>query len=108
MYAQLIQGGTTPELRTRMDSIVTDDLIPALEAEPGYAGALNVIDRITGDALMIILWDTQAQANRELSDYGQEFLQALAKIAAITTGNRKPMSVWEVNACEVPVVLKEA
>jgi hypothetical protein len=73
-------------------------MIPALRAEPGFAGALNLVDRDNGDAIMIILWDTPAQAHRELSEYGGPFLQALANVAAISTGNRQPMRVWEVNA----------
>ncbi|HEX5620462.1 MAG TPA: hypothetical protein VFX51_18715 [Solirubrobacteraceae bacterium] len=98
MYAQLIEGGTTPARRTDMDRIVTDELVPALEAEPGYAGALNLVDRVSGDAMMVILWDTEAQARRALSEYGGAFLKALANIAGITTGTRRPISVWEVNA----------
>jgi hypothetical protein len=98
MHAQVIQGGTTPELRTKMDRIVTDEMIPALRDEPGFAGALNVVDRDSGDAMMIVLWETEAQARRELSEYGGAFLQALANVVAISTGNRRPMSVWEVNA----------
>jgi hypothetical protein len=98
MYAQLVQGGTTPEKRNEMDKVVTDELLPALENEPGYAGALNLIDRDSGDALMIVLWETAEQANRPLNVYGQPFLRALASITAISTGNRSPMSVWEVNA----------
>ena len=31
MYAQLIEGGTTPDKRTEMDRIVTDEMLPALE-----------------------------------------------------------------------------
>jgi len=98
MYAQVIEGGTTPECRTEMDAIVTERLIPALEAEPGYTGALNLVDRDSGEALMIILWDDEAQARRPLPDYGPGFLKALAAIAAISTGQRKPIGVWEVNA----------
>jgi hypothetical protein len=98
MYAQLIQGGTTPERRPEMDRIVTDDLVPALHEEPGFAGALNLVDRETGNALMIVLWETEAQARRALGEYGGAFLRALAGIAAISTGNRRPLSVWEVNA----------
>jgi hypothetical protein len=98
MYAQLVQGGTTPEKRTEMDRIVIEDLVPALHEEPGFAGALNLVDRDSGNALMIVLWETAEQANRSLSDYGQRFLKALAEIAGISTGNRAPMSVWEVNA----------
>jgi hypothetical protein len=98
MHAQLIQGGTTPEQRTAMDRIVTDELIPALHEEPGFGGALNLVDRQTGNAMMIVLWETAEQAARPLAEHGQAFLRALASIAAITTGNRKPVSVWEVNA----------
>ena len=98
MYAQLIEGGTTPDRREAMDRIVTDEMLPALAAEPGYAGALNVVDRESGNALMLVLWETEAQARRPLPEYGAAFLKALAAIAAISTGTRKPISVWEVNA----------
>ena len=98
MYAQHIEGGTTPERRPEMDRIVTDQMVPATEAEPGFAGALNLVDRGNGDALMIILWETDAQARRSLADYGSAFLKALANVAAISTGTRRPISVWEVNA----------
>jgi hypothetical protein len=98
MYAQVIEGGTTPELRDRMNRIVTDELIPSLEGEPGYAGALNLADNESGEALMVIFWETEAHAHRELKEYGQAFLRALAQIIAISTGQRKPISVWQVNA----------
>src|SRR5919199_3404696 len=97
MYAQLIEGGTTPERRGEMDRIVTDEMVPALQAEPGFAGALNLVDRETGNALMIVLWETEAQARRALAEYGSAFLKALASVAAISTGTRRPISVWAVN-----------
>jgi hypothetical protein len=98
MYAQLIEGGTTPDRRDEMDRIVTDDMIPALEEEPGFAGALNIVDRTSGNAMMLVLWETEAQARRALNEYGDGFLRALARVAQISTGTRAPMSVWEVNA----------
>ena len=98
MYAQLIEGGTTPDRRHEMDRIVTDELVPALHDEPGFAGALNLVDRDSGNALMLVLWETEAQARRALAEYGGAFLKALASITAISTGTRRPNSVWEVNA----------
>jgi hypothetical protein len=98
MHAQLIEGGTTPERRAEMNRLVTDEMLPALDAEPGFAGALNLVDRATGNAMMIVLWDSEAQARRALAEYGSAFLKALAGIAAISTGTRRPISVWEVNA----------
>src|SRR5215211_3248453 len=98
MYAQIIEGGTTPEHRHLMDRLVTDEMLPALAVEPGYAGALNLVDRDSGNAMMIVLWDTEPQARRALAEYGGAFLRALAGIAAISTGTRRPISVWDVNA----------
>jgi hypothetical protein len=98
MYAQVIEGGTTPDRRTHMDAIVTDRLLPALEQEPGYTGALNLVDRTSGNAMMIVLWEDEDQARRPLPEYGSDFLKALAEIVAISTGQRKPIGVWEVNA----------
>jgi hypothetical protein len=98
MHAQVIEGGTTLERRAEMDAIVTDRLLPALEREPGYAGAMNLVDRSTGNAMMIVLWEREEQATRPLPEYGDAFLRALAAIAAISTGQRKPITVWDVNA----------
>ena len=98
MYAQVIEGGTTPDRREQMDRLVTDEMVPALQAEPGFAGALNLVDRDSGKAMMIVLWDTESQAQRPLAEYGGAFLKALAGVAAISTGTRSPLSVWEVNA----------
>jgi hypothetical protein len=73
-------------------------LLPALHAEPGFAGALNLVDRGSGDAMMIVLWEQADQADRPLSGYGPAFLKALADIAAISTGTRRPISTWDVNS----------
>jgi hypothetical protein len=94
----VIQGGAAPAQRAEMDEVVDEQLIPALNEEPGFSGALNLVDRETGDAMMIVMWDEEQQARRPLPDYGRGFLQALASVAAISSGNRAPISVWHVNA----------
>ena len=33
MYAQLIEGGATPDRRPQMDQLVTGQMLPALQAE---------------------------------------------------------------------------
>jgi hypothetical protein len=98
MYAQVVQGGADLEHRAEMDAIVHEQLLPALEQEPGFSGALNLVDRTTGNAMMIMLWESEEQAHRPLPEYGPAFLKALAAIAAISSGNRAPISVWDVNA----------
>jgi hypothetical protein len=98
MYAQVIQGGAAPEQREAMDAIVHEQMIPALGDEPGFTGALNLVDRDSGNAMMIVLWETEDQARRPLPEYGRKFLEALGSIAAISSGNRAPITVWDVNA----------
>ena len=48
--------------------------------------------------MMIVLWEYRQPARRALGEYGTAFLKALASVAAISTGTRRPISVWEVNA----------
>jgi hypothetical protein len=100
MFAQLVEGGASSDLRAEMDRIVHQEMLPALQNEPGYAGALNLVDRQTGNAMMITLWNTQAQAELPIRERGEAFLRALGSIAAISSGQRRPISVWDVNAIE--------
>jgi hypothetical protein len=81
-----------------MDRIVHEEMLPALEQEPGYAGAYNLVDRESGNALMLMFWETREHAETPLRERGKAFLQALSSVAAISTGNRAPISYWEVNA----------
>jgi hypothetical protein len=98
MHAQVIQGGAPPEQRSEMDRIVNEEMVPALQQEPGFSGTLNLVDRASGDGMMIVLWESEEQATRPLPEYGGDFLRALASIAAISSGQRSPISVWDVNA----------
>jgi hypothetical protein len=96
MFAQVIQGGTTRDKRAEMDALVTEGLIPALQEEPGFAGALNLVDQDTGQEMMIVLWETEEQARLPASRRGLPYLRVLADITDLSTGIRSPISVWEV------------
>jgi hypothetical protein len=106
MYAQLVQGGTSPERRDEMNAIVRDHLIPALESEPGFAGALNLEDRETGHGMMITFWETEEQAASLPTS--SAFLEALGRIATVSTGARAPMGVWRVNVLAMNRARQEA
>ena len=90
MYAQLIQLATSLPCHTELDRIVTTELVPALLAQTGFAGTLGLVDRESGDAVVIVLWETAEQAARSLDDYGE------SSLAAPTSDAR--VSVWEVTA----------
>jgi hypothetical protein len=79
-----------------MDWIVTNEVIPALHEEPGFAGALNLVDRQNGNAMMIVFWKTADQAQRPLRTCGASLVEALSHLVAISTGKHEPISVWEV------------
>lgn len=99
MYAQVVQGGTTPEMRDAMDAVVRQQLLPALSQEPGFCGALNLGDRASGHGMMITLWETETQARR--APGSPDLLRALTAIMALSTGERAPISVWYVNVAEL-------
>jgi hypothetical protein len=98
MWAQVVQGGTTPEQRDEMDRLVREELIPALEKEPGFVGALNLEDRESGHGMMIMLWETREQAAAPPPLWGDHLQKAVTDIRAISTGERAPAAIWEVNA----------
>ena len=64
MFAYLVQGGARPAMRDEMNRAVNELLIPALKAEEGFRGAVNLEDRVTGHGLMLTFWDTEEQAKR--------------------------------------------
>jgi len=99
MHAMLVQGGTKPELRDDMNRAVVDLLVPALEAEPGFRGAINLEDRVTGEGVMVTLWDTEEQARR--TPTSDAYQRAIAEVFRVSTGQRAPMSFWHVNTARV-------
>jgi uncharacterized iron-regulated membrane protein len=99
MHTRLIEADTAAsEPRTEADTTVAEQLLGALKAEPGYAGALNLTNADSGAHVKIILSQTGELAHRPLAQYSAAFLKALAQIAAISTGNPRPICFWTVNA----------
>jgi pimeloyl-ACP methyl ester carboxylesterase len=56
---------------------------------------MNLVDRSTGNAMMIVLWEREEQANRPLPEYGDAFLRALA-------GSSQAVRSWYMVAFQVP------
>src|SRR2546422_2209466 len=95
MYAQVVQGGSAPEKRDEMNAVVREHLIPALKQEAGFVGAVNLENRESGHGMMLTFWETEQQA-AAIPD-SSAFMEALGRIAAVSSGQRAPIGVWHVN-----------
>jgi quinol monooxygenase YgiN len=99
MYAVVADGGShVGEARERLNRVVREQLIPAYRQEPGFRGALNLVDEASGHRLMITLWETEADARAERT--GPAVREAHAAVRAIMAGGapRVPPTVYAVNA----------
>jgi hypothetical protein len=97
VHAQVIRHETKDETRAAMERIVCRELIPALRAEPGFAGAMSLGDPQTGEAMTIVLWKTPEQARRPLERCGASLATALSRLRALSSCGRERVSVWEVS-----------
>ena len=92
MYAQLVRGRTSSETRIEVRRVV-HELMAALRSEPGFAGALSLVDHGSGTTMMIVLWESADQARRPLSD---GLLAPLVRTAGNQSGADGTIPVWEV------------
>jgi hypothetical protein len=96
VYAQLVRCHSSGTQRIGLHQLVADQLIPALQHEPGFAGALSLGDEHSEAAIVIMLWTSAEQANTPLGERGATVSAALSHIVANSNGGRPPISVWEV------------
>ena len=99
MFAQVIRGETATETRDELNHLVREGLIPALQDEPGFAGALSLFDE-RGKGMMIVLWDTEDQARRPSDERGGALSGVLSDMAALSTRSDEPATIWQVG-CKV-------
>ena len=91
MYAQALHvGGGSEDL----SQIICRELLPALRAERGFAGALSLVDRETSDTLLLVFWETEEEAARPLPPY---LTSLLARQGVPDPATFMPR-VWEVGA----------
>jgi quinol monooxygenase YgiN len=94
MYARVVSGQYQPGKMDEGIQLFRDFLTPAAK-EQGSKGLLGLVDRATGKAISITLWETEADLQAsETSGYYQE---QLAKFAPLFTGPPQ-REVYEVAA----------
>lgn len=90
MYARVIESFVASERLGAFSGFVRYELVPALRVDGGFCGAVSLLgrrrDRVA--TLLVLLWETEAEAARPLE--ARPALAALLGPCAV--------SIWEVNA----------
>ena len=83
MYARVAQVRIQPEQVDEAARIYRDEVVPALETQPGFKGALLLTQPESGRGISITLWDTEA--DRTAGEVGGFFQTQLAHFAGMFT-----------------------
>jgi hypothetical protein len=96
MYAQVIRDdarSADPATHER----ATHRLVSAMREQPGFVGAMDLVDRDGGRVMMVVLWETAEQARRPLSECAPRLCTDSADAApAVDEGPQ--ISIWQITA----------
>lgn len=98
MHAQVIETRIEPERLADLEHAVRFELLPALREQPGFCGAMSLVDRERADTLLILLWETEEEAARSLAPGDAPLGRAFSTVAALVETLAATRTVWEVNA----------
>jgi hypothetical protein len=96
MFAQVMQAAVRSSNRDELGRIVQERLIPALQHEIGFRGALGMVEPRTGRTMMVALWECEEQAMCRPATRGGAFLHVFAEVESLSEGDDPVFSVWEV------------
>ena len=96
MFAQVMQASVRSTDRAELRGIVREQLIPALQQEAGFRGAIGLVEPGTGRAMMIALWDREEQAAARPATRGGEFSRVFAEVELLCAGHDPEFSTWQV------------
>jgi heme-degrading monooxygenase HmoA len=82
MYARVITAQNQPGKVDEAVQMYRESMLPEARQQPGFKGALMLVDRSTGKGISITLWQTEADA--QASGAGSAYLQTqIAKAASL-------------------------
>ena len=97
MLARLHRLRATAEQYETGLRIVREDLLPWARESDGYCGAIGLVNRETGEALLLTLW-----ADEETRTKSAEAAERLSSIAALASGaERDGVENYDVSIVEV-------
>jgi hypothetical protein len=95
----LIEAHVTEGRLSELERRVGSQLVGALRREPGFCGAISLVERERADALLVVLWETEEEAARPLEVVDAPLAQTLATVTRVSPCDYPcSTSIWEVNA----------
>lgn len=97
MYARVTQVQGSPEQADAGIDSFNNQVLPAVKGVEGYKGALLMLDRASGKAIGISLWDSEDARRRG----GEAVDQARSATIQAMGGNVTPVEEYEVVASDI-------
>ena len=95
MYARVTSIQLTPDQINTSGRAMPDDMRQALAREPGFLGSMTLLDRQSGKAMTIGLWESEAAVQASMA--GHQARTATARSAlGIEAGPEPVVEVYEV------------
>jgi hypothetical protein len=98
MYAQLIRGSWVQGRLDELDAAIRAELLPALRDELGFSGALSLVETRTKCILLIVFWETEAEAARPAAACDERLADALRAVGSLGCPEADAPEIWEVRA----------
>jgi heme-degrading monooxygenase HmoA len=99
MYARVITAQNQPGKVDEAVQIYRESMLPEARQQPGFKGAMMLVDRSTGKGTSITLWQTVADG--QASGTGSAYLQAQIAKAASLLAAAPIVETYEVSIQEV-------
>ena len=98
MHAQMIEVQLEPERLEELERLVRSELVAVLREQSGFCGALNLTDRERSVALIVLLWETEAEAARTRGESAAASGLARSAVTELLASRLCSVTVWEVDA----------
>src|SRR3954452_7695333 len=98
MHAQVIEIRLEPAQLEVVERLIRGELVPALREQSGFCGALHLTAQERSEALLVVLWETEDDANRPhafSTDGAEPVAASIIDLLALRAGS---VTLWEVDA----------
>ena len=98
MHAQVIEISLEAAQPDVVERLIRTDLVPALREQSGFCGALHLTAQERSEALLVVLWETEDDANGPhafSTDRAELVSTSITDLLNLRAGS---VTIWEVDA----------